>query len=299
MLLALICALVITALYPLTQVYQQEADRARGDITFAVRFGTASVFRFTFILTGGAVAALVLGATSGRMHGGWALAMLALLVVFATLLRRWRLGFTRRSIYENGTWSFRLSALIAAVFWLLIMAQYAGATADHPESEPSMRVTREDGMVSVKAALWLDGSPAEVWALMTDYDSLNAYMPNVESSVVLARSDSLTRVRQGVYSRFVIPIRFAITIEFIEQLPMRLRFHMVEGAVDRFSGTWDFLADRGGTRLEYDAVIDPPGFVPSFLAATVVRRQLRRMLPAIGKELDRRKRLKGEMPTGR
>lgn len=67
-----------------------------------------------------------------------------------------------------------------------------------------------------------------------------------------------------------------MTLEFLEQLPQRLRFHMVEGAVDRFSGTWDFSSDRGGPRVDY-------------AAAMVVRRQLRRMLPAIGIELDRRK----------
>ena len=184
-------------------------------------------------------------------------------------------------------------ASMAVVLWLLILAQSAAASPDRPDPAPEFNVTREDGIVSVQASMWLDCSPGEVWALMTDYGSLSAYMPNVESSVVLARSDSVARVRQGVNSRFVVPIRFAVTLEFLEQLPQRLRFHMVEGAVDRFSGTWDFSSERGGTRVDYAAAIEPPAFVPSFVAAMVVRRQLRRMLPAIGAELDRRKEARG------
>ena len=69
---------------------------------------------------------------------------------------------------------------------------------------------------------------------------------------------------------------------------------MVEGVVARFSGTWDFCSDRGGTRVEYAAAIEPPAYVPSFVAVMVARRQLRTMLPAIGAERDRRKRLNGE-----
>ena len=292
-LLALICVSVITAIYPLTQVYQQDEDRARGDITFAVRYGTAAVFRLAFALSGCGMVALASAIAAGWLQAGRGIGMLTFLVVFAALLSRWRLGFARRTIYENGTWSFRLSAFMAAVFWLLILAQYAGASPQQPESVPAVQVTTEDGIVSVRASLWLHCPPAEVWALMTDYESLSAYMPNVDSSVVVARSDSVTRVRQGLNSRFVLPIRFAVTLEFLEQLPQRLRFNMVEGAVDRFSGTWDFRSDRGGTRVEYEATIEPPAFVPSFVAAMVVRRQLRRMLPAIGLELDRRKAAKG------
>jgi 1,4-dihydroxy-2-naphthoate octaprenyltransferase len=293
MALALISACVIVGLYPLTQVYQQDEDRARGDITFAVRFGTDTVFRLGYAMTGCGILTLVLSVGTGRVEVLWGTGMTAFLVVFLVLLRSWRRGFGRRTVYENGSWSFRMSALMAAVFWLLILAQYAGASSDRPAAEPELKVTRADGVVSVQASMWLDCSPGEVWALMTDYESLSAYMPNVESSVVLARSDSVARVRQGVHSRFVVPIRFAVTLEFLEQLPQRLRFHMVEAAVDRFSGTWDFSSDRGGTRVDYAAAIQPPAFVPSFVAAVVVRRQLRRMLPAIGAELDRRKQAGG------
>lgn|GEM_PF-4282129 len=172
-------------------------------------------------------------------------------------LKSGRSSFGRRTVSENGSWSFRLSALMAVAFWLLLLVQYAGASTGRPTPDPEFEVTRDGGVVSVQASLWLDCTPSEVWALMTDYESLSAYMPNVESSEVLARSDTVARVRQGVSSSILLPIPFAVTLEFYEQLPQRLRFRMVEGSVDRFSGT----------RVDYSAAIEPPAFVPSFVAA--------------------------------
>ena len=106
-------------------------------------------------------------------------------------------GFGRRAVYDNGSWSFRLSALMAVAFWLLLLVQYAGPRTGITTPEPEFEVTRDDGIVSVQVSLWLDCTPSAVWALMTDYESLSTYMPNVESSEVLARSDTVARVRQG------------------------------------------------------------------------------------------------------
>jgi 1,4-dihydroxy-2-naphthoate octaprenyltransferase len=51
---ACIAALATTALYPLTQVYQAEADRRRADRTFAAQYGPAACFRFAIAGTLGA-----------------------------------------------------------------------------------------------------------------------------------------------------------------------------------------------------------------------------------------------------
>jgi 1,4-dihydroxy-2-naphthoate octaprenyltransferase len=47
---ALTTTLVTTGLYPLTQVYQIEEDRRRGDRTFAVAFGAKACYRLSLVL---------------------------------------------------------------------------------------------------------------------------------------------------------------------------------------------------------------------------------------------------------
>ena len=93
MALALISASVIVGLYPLTQVYQQDEDRARGDITFAVRVGTDTVFRLGYAMTVCGILTLVLSVGTGRLEVLWGTGMMAFLVVFLVLLRSWRRGW--------------------------------------------------------------------------------------------------------------------------------------------------------------------------------------------------------------
>lgn len=47
---ALTAAAIVVGFYPLTQIYQIEEDRARGDVTFAVWAGPAGVFRFAVVV---------------------------------------------------------------------------------------------------------------------------------------------------------------------------------------------------------------------------------------------------------
>jgi 4-hydroxybenzoate polyprenyltransferase len=56
LLAALACSLFLGAVYPLTQVYQHEADAARGDLTMSRLLGVRGTFRFSgaFILLAGA-----------------------------------------------------------------------------------------------------------------------------------------------------------------------------------------------------------------------------------------------------
>ncbi len=48
----LICSLILWAVYPMTQIYQHEADAARGDITISQKLGLKGSFIFTGILFG-------------------------------------------------------------------------------------------------------------------------------------------------------------------------------------------------------------------------------------------------------
>ena len=69
-------ALVTTGFYPITQIYQIEEDRARGDLTFAAWRGPQGVFTFAIITL--AVAALVLIWVMAQALGLWQAAVVAL-----------------------------------------------------------------------------------------------------------------------------------------------------------------------------------------------------------------------------
>lgn len=89
---ALIATLCTVGVYPLTQLYQIEEDRARGDRTFAVAFGASRSFAFSLVcisLAGVCVVALL--STYGKLDAVFgALGVLALLAFIAHWKARFR-----------------------------------------------------------------------------------------------------------------------------------------------------------------------------------------------------------------
>jgi 4-hydroxybenzoate polyprenyltransferase len=116
---ALTASLIVVGFYPLTQLYQIEADRTRGDRTLAVAWGPARCFRLSqgaFLLGGLAVLALVLG-RYGPAEA--ALGGLFFLVLLAAV-ESWRRSFDPRAIIANFHRAMRLNAAAA-----LALAAYA------------------------------------------------------------------------------------------------------------------------------------------------------------------------------
>ena len=115
---AVVC--FVTGLYPLTQVFQMDEDRARGDRTFAVRYGARAVFRTTLI----GFAARNLGRDPGgsqplapdRARGlGRRVDRLALLVA------RWAGRFDPRAAIANHDRVFAFGLATSACFDVLVL----------------------------------------------------------------------------------------------------------------------------------------------------------------------------------
>lgn len=112
-------SLVTVGLFPLTQLYQIDEDRERGDRTFAVAFGIEASFRFALlcVLAAGtcmiALAARRFGATDAVLL---ALGYLGLLMV----INYWRRHF-RAEVFGNFEWLHRLQyGLSAAMFGYMV-----------------------------------------------------------------------------------------------------------------------------------------------------------------------------------
>jgi 1,4-dihydroxy-2-naphthoate octaprenyltransferase len=114
-------ALTAVGLYPATQVFQVEEDRARGDRTLAVTLGPARALRLgaLLLLAGGALSAWAANAR----FGGWDAAAVALGYL---LLAAWQLRLSRRvgrpnlyrramRLVNGGTAGFLLFFLLKAL----------------------------------------------------------------------------------------------------------------------------------------------------------------------------------------
>jgi 1,4-dihydroxy-2-naphthoate octaprenyltransferase len=116
--IAVVC--LVTGLYPLTQVFQIDEDRARGDRTFAVRYGVAAVFRTT--LFGFALGTLfMIPAARSFLHPLEVALLVAALAALAWLIRRWSRRFDAAAAIANHDRVFALGIATSTCFTFLVL----------------------------------------------------------------------------------------------------------------------------------------------------------------------------------
>ena len=170
---------------------------------------------------------------------------------------------------------------------LAVTALESAATAvERHEVETTVHV--RDGIVKIDARASTSSSPLEAWQLLSDYETLATYMPNVDTSRVVTRTDSSVLVRQVVKSWLVLPWTFRVDLEFFETAPASMRFRE-RGGRGGYEGEWAIESVSSGARIVYGAVAEPDMLLPDFLMKYIVRRQIGTMMQAFIDELDRRR----------
>lgn len=127
----------------------------------------------------------------------------------------------------------------------------------------------------------------QVWQVLTDYDNLATFIPNLSCSQRLSHPDGGIRLEQ-IGSQCFLNIKFCarVVLDMVEAFPKELRFSMVEGDFRQFEGCWTLepVAEAQGNivRLGYDLLIRPPRAMPVGLIERHIRHDLTRNLKAIG-----------------
>jgi 1,4-dihydroxy-2-naphthoate octaprenyltransferase len=116
---ALAASLLILSSYPLTQLYQIEEDRARGDRTLAVAWGVGGSFRFAQICQAAGAIAMV-AALYLRFGAGDALLAAAALLGQLAVIRYWSGRFDPSAVLGNYRRVMRLNTLTVVVLALYL-----------------------------------------------------------------------------------------------------------------------------------------------------------------------------------
>jgi ribosome-associated toxin RatA of RatAB toxin-antitoxin module len=134
---------------------------------------------------------------------------------------------------------------------------------------------------TVHAALLIDAPPAVVFRAMTRCDDALAFVPRLRECRVRSRSgDANTQlVEHAVDLGWYTPaLRYVFRADLVAD--RRIAFRQVTGDFKTNQGVWEFepLADGERTLVRYRVQIDPPGYVPGWLARATFRRELPRLL---------------------
>jgi 4-hydroxybenzoate polyprenyltransferase len=118
-------ALVVAGLFPLTQVYQIEEDRRRGDRTLPVRAG----WRRTFAIALASVAAGLWVLSAGLAHYIGSRGVLTLLLApagLAAAVVAWARRFETGDPERNHDWAMAIGSGASLFFWALLILGFIG-----------------------------------------------------------------------------------------------------------------------------------------------------------------------------
>jgi carbon monoxide dehydrogenase subunit G len=174
-----------------------------------------------------------------------------------------------------------LLALLPGIGWGVAIE-----TADLPE--PTVRINNQDGTLIVNISYRVPVPPREAWAVLTDFEGMPGFIPNLEISKVLLRTGKTIQVEQkGSISLGVLPIHYESTRQ-IEVVPYQtIRSHTLSGDT-RMESIMVLTPSGSGTLLSYRATAVPDLPVPSSLVSSYMNDMLENQFKAMGQEMVRR-----------
>jgi ribosome-associated toxin RatA of RatAB toxin-antitoxin module len=156
--------------------------------------------------------------------------------------------------------------------------------------EVEVQTDRAEGRQrQLSAKVWLPYSIEQIWQILTDYDRLAEFIPNLAKSRQIEHPHGGIRIEQvGTQSLLKIKFCARVVLDMVEQFPHQIDFFMVEGDFKQFSGSWVLQpsAEGQGTVLCYTIAVLPPRTMPISLIENRLKTSLAINLSAIRQRAD-------------
>ena len=162
---------------------------------------------------------------------------------------------------------------------------------------PGAAVQEKSGVYTVTAAFHAPAPTALVKTVLTDYEAIPRFLPNVRASRVVSRDADHVIVEQTIEARMMM---FSRTIHLLldvrESSPDVLTFRDASPpaarSFDRYDGAWKLTtAPSGGTDVVYTVIAKPSFSVPGFILSRLFKRDSDRLIAGITAEIAARAKL--------
>lgn len=183
----------------------------------------------------------------------------------------------------------RALALLMALVALAWMPRFSFAASG---LRPLVDVDRSMilGTITIRAFIDVPVDARVGWAVLTDYDRLAQFVPDMHESRLVSKPGQPHRVLQrGEKSWLMLDAPFEILMQMDETPPSRIAFHQISGTLRDMNGEWRLVPLKSGVRIAYYARMEPGLLSPRAPGDSVlIRADIERMLEAIGSEMLRR-----------
>lgn len=188
------------------------------------------------------------------------------------------------------------TAMLAALFMILpaslARAEEAAAAELNAEAEggagessgaPAVELG-PDERADIRAQIFIPSRPDSVWMVITDYDHLREFIPNLAESRLLEDHGSVKLIEQVAEGKwFVFGKRARVVLEVEEHKYSRVDFHVVDGDFSVFDGSWELRPGKGGhgTLLSYRLNVKSRFMAPGFMVKHALSRDIPGRLAAV------------------
>ena len=172
---------------------------------------------------------------------------------------------------------------------LVTLAGFFSRTA--VAQEPVIETVSSGGIFTARLELFVNGSPEQVFAVITDYEHLHKLDKRIKDSRVLERPMPNVVL---VYTRTKTCLLFCRSLERVERvveaphtsveaIAIADRSDLLEGRA-----SWRLHREEHGTRLIFETSFRPSFWVPGFAGRLALKRTLRSTAQAIIREVEQR-----------
>ena len=166
-----------------------------------------------------------------------------------------------------------------------------GETTGEPSAvqESDVEVDYQDGTYFSHVRFAAPVSQATAWEVLTDFDHMADFVPNLESSRIVSRSGNVLQVAQKGKADFG---PFSFRFESERRLELKPRQDILAKAI---SGSAKYMASEmhlrqegGKTLFDYRTEMIPDRWIPSSLGVNLLRHEMAEQLSAMVREMVRR-----------
>ena len=172
--------------------------------------------------------------------------------------------------------------------FLLLFAMPAMAQPSNPEVAVKRVDSEGQQVFDVVASGTVKAAPAAVWKVLTDYEAMPEFVPDLEKTKVISRAGNRVLIEQAGVARFLFLSRAIELVVHASEEPMTsIDIKLVSGDMKVYTCRWEMtpLPD-GGTRIAYTGTMVPKFYVPGMLGSNIIRRDIERMMKAVLERLD-------------
>lgn len=169
----------------------------------------------------------------------------------------------------------------------------AGEVQGVPLEDEDVSVEYRNGLYRASLSVRVAVPLSVALEVLTDFEHMADFMPNLSQSHLLARQGNVFRIRQLGKARFG-PFSFPFESERQVELTADgwLMARALGGSTRRMHSELHPVAVPGGTRLDYSIDVEPEQWLPSSLGISFMRHELAEQFTALGREMMRRQQAK-------